>query len=131
MWKADPAVLAEVAEAYVESVAQHGPSNGLTTGGNDALEAFLRPIYEAPGSKVAPEVQARYQQQVRQERGKPPPPSPQRPPPELKGQKLEEVAQPQAQPPAPNPGARWALAVLAFLFATGFVARVLAARRRR
>jgi cobaltochelatase CobN len=41
-WAADAQTVSDLASAYQQSVARHGESNGLVTGGNRQLESFLR-----------------------------------------------------------------------------------------
>lgn len=151
MWKADAAVLAELAKRYVESVAEHGPSAGITTGGNEAFERYLAAVAPAPGKPIAAAVQRQYDAKMKAsngERGTPRarPPRPATPPPEatptkpapapasasaeteVQGPKLEEV--PTDGPESPSPV--WlALGGLVGLLAVGFGVRRIAERRAR
>jgi cobaltochelatase CobN len=49
-WKADAKTLQSLARVYRESVAKHGESNGLMSGGNKQLEQFIGRQLDAPGS---------------------------------------------------------------------------------
>jgi cobaltochelatase CobN len=49
-WKADEKTLQSLARVYRDSVAAHGESNGLVSGGNKALEQFIGHHLDAPGS---------------------------------------------------------------------------------
>jgi cobaltochelatase CobN len=50
-WNATPAQLAAIANAYAESVAKYGPSDGLVTGGNTQLQQFVAANLKAPGKQ--------------------------------------------------------------------------------
>jgi cobaltochelatase CobN len=61
-WNADDATVKALARAYRESVARHGESNGLMSGGNRSLDAFVSQqtglpslsLGTAPGAQPAP-----------------------------------------------------------------------------
>jgi cobaltochelatase CobN len=53
-WKPDSATVREIAEGYARSVARHGTSGGLRSGGNTKLDTFVRQTLEsAPGGDTA------------------------------------------------------------------------------
>ncbi|HID56437.1 TPA: cobaltochelatase subunit CobN, partial [Candidatus Poribacteria bacterium] len=51
-WKPSEEVLRELSREFARSVAKHGISEGLTTGGNRKLERYVKKRLEAPGDKV-------------------------------------------------------------------------------
>ncbi|MFV8753017.1 cobaltochelatase subunit CobN [Nannocystaceae bacterium ST9] len=142
MWAADAETLAAVAKLYVESVAEHGASAGLVTGGNQALEQHVQGIFEAPGTTIPAEAFAAYQAELARSRGTPKPATPRpsapapRPEPEpsaseVEGQTMETVED-EAAAESSARGRRWlAWLGLLGLFLVGVVARALARRRDR
>jgi cobaltochelatase CobN len=60
-WRADPAVLKELAAEYAKSVVKYGPDGGLRTGGNAPFEAFLHERLDVPGDAKARQLLADYQ----------------------------------------------------------------------
>ena len=48
-YKADPKVIAELTKFYAESVAKHGLSSGLVSGGNNQLQKYVEKRLGAPG----------------------------------------------------------------------------------
>ncbi len=50
-WDPTDAQREAIARAYAESVARHGPSAGLVSGGNDALDDTVRRQLDAPGDE--------------------------------------------------------------------------------
>lgn len=136
MWAADAETLAEVAKVYVESVAKHGASAGLVTGGNDALDEHLKGIYEAPGSQIPPAQVAAYRAQVAASRGarKAPRTAPPEPPADeavVAGQRMETVDEAAASRPNDEAPRWWLAAGLGALFVGGAAARRLGRRRER
>lgn len=67
-WQASEENIQTITSAYVESVARHGPSNGLMSGGNRDLEKFVQERLAAPGSRTSPETIAAYQAQLSRSR---------------------------------------------------------------
>jgi cobaltochelatase CobN len=51
-WQADAKTVAHLASTYRESVARHGDSNGLVSGGNKALEEYAGRYATAPGTST-------------------------------------------------------------------------------
>lgn len=51
---------------YLSQVAKQGPSTGMMGGGNQALAAYVKQIYEAPGSRISTSVVAAYQARLAQ-----------------------------------------------------------------
>ena len=134
MWDADAETLADVAETYVASVAEHGASAGLVTGGNEGLAAHVKGIFEAPGSTIAPQQFAQYQAQLAKSRGSRAAPNPTVPAPtptpapepetsEVEGQMLDEVEEETRD--ARDLGRWWAWLALVGLFLTGAASRRL------
>lgn len=137
MWDADAQTLAEVTETYVESVAEHGASAGLVTGGNEALSQHVQGIFDAPGSTIAPEQFSRYQAQLAKSRGSRAAPNPAAPVPApaptpapdpsvVEGQTLDVVEAESEE--RREPGRWWAWLALAGLFLTGAASRGLLGR---
>ena len=136
MWAADAETLAEVAKVYIESVAKHGASAGLVTGGNDALDEHLKGIYEAPGSQIPPAQVAAYRAQVAASRGAKK--APRTAPPEtptdeavVEGQRMQEVDEAAASQPRDEAPRWWLAAGLGALFVGGAAARRLRRGRER
>ncbi|MFO0935519.1 MAG: cobaltochelatase subunit CobN [Gemmataceae bacterium] len=60
-WKADEATKRELAGEYATSVAKHGDSAGLATGGNQKLQAEISKLLTAPGDPALTSLNGAYQ----------------------------------------------------------------------
>jgi cobaltochelatase CobN len=60
-WKPDGATIREIAEGYAKSVARHGASGGMRSGGNSKLNTFVRQTLEAAPTGDTADLVAAYQ----------------------------------------------------------------------
>jgi len=63
-WKPDAKVLANLAQAYAQSVATHGTSGGGRTTGNTALQSFVQQQLNAPGNVTVPQLSRSFNQAI-------------------------------------------------------------------
>ena len=124
-WNAEPAELQKVAELYAESVAKHGLSSGLVSGGNRKLrDLVVRQLAKAPGKEGL--AKAMLAAVAKSEGGGKAGGAPDK----VYGNALQQQP-PAAKPPAPTatqPSATrqwtaWLALVLAALFLIGFIRR--------
>ncbi|RME81084.1 MAG: hypothetical protein D6785_09485, partial [Planctomycetota bacterium] len=59
-----------LAHEFIRSVAEHGLSAGLITGGNQKLRKFVQKIFQAPGKKIDSKLWKEFTRQVAQSEGK-------------------------------------------------------------
>ncbi|MFQ6044000.1 MAG: cobaltochelatase subunit CobN, partial [Candidatus Poribacteria bacterium] len=70
-WNATDQDIQELAQTFIASVAEHGISAGLITGGNTKLYDYTRQISKAPGERLQPELLAQFEKQIQHAPGKP------------------------------------------------------------
>jgi cobaltochelatase CobN len=75
-WQADEETRRELARDYASSVAQHGDSGGLATGGNKKLQTEVLALLDAPADPDLAALGKSYNAALRQSETAPPPPTP-------------------------------------------------------
>lgn len=112
-WNASEQQLEKLAALYAESVAVHGPSNGLVAGGNRKLDDAVTEHLQAPGRQ---QLAQRYANAVAEASGESPGDA------KVYGAKLQEVDQAADAAPPVGEAVRWVGAALAtfILLAVGF-----------